>query len=93
MLEKFHGSLFVLPAADIRTERITSVNQAWQKFNVPLTVTGSIQKLNDLYRITLNLVDSKSLNQLRSLVLTVQMNRLSILQDSLIVELARILDL
>ena len=93
MLEKFHGSLFVLPAADIRTEKIASANQAWQKFKVPLTVTGSIQKLNDLYRRTLNLIDSKSLNQLRSLVLTIQKNRLSILQDSLIIELSRILNL
>ena len=46
MLEKYHGSLFVLPASDIRTEKILSASQAWQKFKVPLTITGSIQCLN-----------------------------------------------
>jgi serine/threonine-protein kinase len=92
-LEQFHGSLWVIPSTEIRNQKISSVNQAWKIFKVPLTITGSFQNINGLIRITLNLIDSRNLHQLSSRIFTFKNNQVAYLQDSLTSELAHMLNI
>ena len=43
-LEQFQGSLWVVPMAEIRRERISSVRQARTSFRATLVLTGSLQR-------------------------------------------------
>jgi serine/threonine protein kinase/tetratricopeptide (TPR) repeat protein len=92
-IEQFHGSLWVIPSSEIRNQNISSVNQAWETFKVPLTITGSFQNRNDLTQITLNLIDSENLHQISSRVFTFKENQSAQLQDSLTSELAQMLNI
>jgi serine/threonine protein kinase/tetratricopeptide (TPR) repeat protein len=65
-LEQFHGSLSVVPASDIRKEKVTSAREARRDFGVTLVITGSIQRSSSGMRLTINVVDARQLKQLRS---------------------------
>ncbi len=92
-LAEFEGSLYVVPASEIRERRITSAAQARSTFGVNLAVTGSIQEIGDGIRTTLNLVDAASARQLRSIVRDEQKRDLLALQDSTVAELALMLNI
>jgi len=92
-LQQFQGSLWVVPAADVRESRIASAGAALQWFGVHLVVAGSMQRLGDGFRLTLNLVDTKTLRQLRSEVITDRMTNITALQDGIVLKLAEMLAL
>ena len=92
-LEQFHGSLFVVPASEVRTRGTTSPSQARRAFGVTMAVTGSMQRVDDRVRVTINLNDAMSLRQLRSSVIDNQTENLSVLQDGLVRTLAEMLEI
>ena len=92
-LEQFQGSLWVLPTSEVRKSGIVSAKEARQDFGVNLVVTGSIQREDDAVRLTLNLVDTKTLRQLRSLVIDDRMTNASILQDVVLNKLTEMLEI
>ena len=63
---EFSGLLSVIPASDIRERNVNSASQAHRQFGATLAVTGSMQWQGDHLRLTLNLVDARTLRQLRS---------------------------
>jgi len=91
-LEQFHGSLWVVPASEVRERGVASAGEARRAFGVTLAVTGSVQRLNDKVRVTLNLVDAETERQLRSLVIDDSLANVSALQDSTVIELAKMLE-
>ncbi len=58
---------------------IESASEPHREFGVNLVVTGSLQRIDDRFR--LNLVEAKNLRQLSSTVIDNRMSNLSILQD------------
>ena len=90
-LEEFQGELWVVPSSEIRRQEIASAQEAKQKFEVNLVVTGSIQRDNDRILMTLNLVDAESLRQLRSTVIDYQVTNISMMQDGILMKLAEML--
>ncbi|MFQ5924175.1 MAG: tetratricopeptide repeat protein, partial [Anaerolineales bacterium] len=91
-LEQFQGSLWVVPASDVRQRGITSASEARRAFGANLVVSGSVQRLENDLRLTLNLVDSKSLRQLVSEVITEQVAHLAALQDGIVTKLGEMLN-
>jgi len=91
-LEQFHGSLWIVPASKVRERGVASVGEARRAFGVTLAVTGSVQRLDDKVRMTLNLVDAETERQLRSLVIDDSLAKVSALQDSTAIELAEMLE-
>ncbi len=92
-LEHSQETVWVVPANEVRERDVTSVGVARKIFGVSHGVTGSVQRLGDQIRVTLNLVDAKSTRQLRSMVLDDSLSNVPALQDSLVFRLARMLDL
>lgn len=65
-LEPFQGTLSVVPASDVRREKVASARDARRGFGVNLVITGSVQRSPSGVRLIVNLVDARQLKQLRS---------------------------
>ena len=92
-LERFFDTpLWVVPASEVRTREITSVEGARREFGASLAVTGSVQRQASDIRLTLNLVDARNLRQVRSAVLAGKLTQLAIWQDGVMNELAEMLN-
>lgn len=92
-LERFEDTLWVIPASEVRETGVTSVRRARQAFDVTLAVTGSVQRVHDRLRITMNLVDAKSERQLGSTVLDYSSEDIWALQDTAVIVVADLLEL
>lgn len=92
-LEQFQGSLWVVPASEVRKSEVTSASEANQYFGANLVITGSLQTLSNQRRLTLNLIDARTVRQLASHVLDDPLTNASILQDEAVVKLAEMLNL
>ncbi|MCI0419761.1 MAG: serine/threonine-protein kinase [Acidobacteria bacterium] len=90
---EFNGLLSVIPASDIRERRVSSANEAHRQFGATLAVTGSMQWQGDHLRLTLNLVDARTLRQLRSCVQDYPATTGSAFQDGIVLKLAQMLRL
>lgn len=93
LLEQFHQSMFVVPAVEVRDRGVTSIAKAQAAFGVTLVVSGSVQREKERVQLTLNLSDAKTLRQLRSAVADYVLSNVAALQDGVVAELARMLDL
>lgn len=92
-LEQYEGSLWVVPASEVIRNKIKSPNEAHKMYGVNLTVTGSLQFMNKIFRLTLNLVDAKNLRQLNSSVIDIKEKDLFSLQDNSIIKLLEMLNI
>lgn len=92
-LTEFSGTLQVVPASEVRGRDVRSVVQARNVFGVDMAVTGGVQVRSADVRLTLNLVDGKSQRQVRSVIVDQRMDDISRLQDSIVIELAQMLDI
>ncbi len=90
-LEEFQDQLWVVPSSEVRSHKITSVQEAKKAFNVNLVYTGSIQLGIDNIFMTINLVDAKSLRQLKSIIIEDQVTNLSMILDNVIIQLVDML--
>jgi tetratricopeptide (TPR) repeat protein/TolB-like protein len=91
-LEQFQKTLRVVPATEVFREGIVSVREARQTFGVNLAITGSIQRTDNRVRMTINLVDSQTLRQLKSKTIDTGAHDISTLQDGVVLEAAELLD-
>jgi serine/threonine-protein kinase len=92
-MEQFHGSLWVVPFSEVRSNRIKSSGEAYQYFGVNLVITGSIQFVSDVFRLTLNLVDAKNLRQINSAVIDIHSANIFSIQDQSIIKIMDMLRL
>jgi serine/threonine protein kinase/tetratricopeptide (TPR) repeat protein len=92
-LEQFHGALSVVPASDIRREKVTSVREAKQDFGVTLVITGSVQRSPSGMRLTINVVDAQQLTQLRSRAMFVPVTDAVSMQQGVITQITDLLDI
>ena len=83
-LERFQRTLRVVPAIEVRAGRVASVKEARQAFGVTLAISGSIQRLPSMLRLTLNLVDANALAQIGSRTIDLATSREVITQDTVI---------
>ena len=92
-MEKYHNTLWVVPSGEVRQNEITSAGQAYKTFGANLAVTGSLQIIDNMIRLTLNLVNTRQLRQISSEVIDVQRNQLLELQDISVNKLMAMLNL
>ncbi len=92
-LEQFHGSLWVVPFSEVRRNGISSPGEAHRIFGANIAVTGSLQLLKDVFRLTLTLVDASTLRQISSTVIDVKESDLTLLQDRSVGKLMTMLNL
>ena len=92
-LEKYHGSLWVVPSSEAVRNIINSPSEAHQMFDVNLAVSGSLQLINDIYRLTINLIDAENLRQLNSTIIDMNKSNVTNLQDQSVLKLVNMLNL
>ena len=92
-LEQFQQSLSVVPSSEIRAENVTSVRQAQRLFGVNLALTGSLQRVSDRMRLTLNLVDAATLRQVKSETVEASVGDLLRLQENAVERAVGLLEL
>ncbi|MGD9898924.1 MAG: protein kinase [Calditrichaceae bacterium] len=92
-LEQFHGSLWVVPFSEVRRNGISSPGEARRIFGANIAVTGSLQLLKDVFRLTLTLIDASTLRQISSTVIDVNESDLTLLQDRSVGKLMTMLNL
>ena len=80
-LERFRRTLWVVPASEVRAEKVRSASDARRLFGVNLAVTGSVQRRGNTVRLALNLVDAQTLRQVGSKVVDGHEADLSVLED------------
>ncbi len=92
-LEHFHGSLWVVPANEVRHADIKSAEGVRKLFGVTLVVDGSLQPLGDGYRLTINLIDPVSVRQISSSSIDFPKERLASLQNESVLKVLEMLHL
>ncbi len=65
--------LQVVPASEIRAERVRTLEEARRAFGVNLVIEGSLQQIGDIVRVNYVLVDAHTRRQLRADVITAAM--------------------
>ncbi len=91
-MEITQGSFWIVPTSEIHSREVTSASEAYRAFGVNLVVEGSIYRDAQQIHVTLNLVDSKSLRQLRSWNTVVEAENLPYLHNDMIIHLAKMLE-
>lgn len=89
-LEQEFPTLLVIPSSEVLHQDIRTVEAARKRFGVNLALTGSFQRMGDTVQITQNLVDARSLRQVRASEITARLSNIFTLQDGLF---SRTLDL
>jgi serine/threonine protein kinase/Tfp pilus assembly protein PilF len=92
-LQNFQKSLSVVPASEVRREKLSSAADARRVFGVNLAMTGSVQLLQNAVRVTINLVDTKTRRLLRSDVTDAPTKDSMVLQDEVFAHAAAMLAL
>jgi tetratricopeptide (TPR) repeat protein/tRNA A-37 threonylcarbamoyl transferase component Bud32 len=93
-LESAGDQLWIVPMSEVRAAGTATASAARRAFGVTLVVTGSAQVAQDRVRVTANLVDARTLRQLRSTApLEMPLSDASLLQDSLVGAVAGLLEL
>jgi serine/threonine protein kinase/tetratricopeptide (TPR) repeat protein len=92
-LEQFGRSLRVVPASEVRARNISSVDEARRAFATNLAITGSFQRVGDKVRININLVDARTLRQLRTLPIDTRLDDVSVMQDGVVARIANLLEI
>jgi serine/threonine protein kinase/Flp pilus assembly protein TadD len=92
-LSQSHGSLWVVPASEVRREGLASPSEARRALGANLVITGSVQRDRDHVHLTANLVDAGTLRQLRSREIQRPLGEEAELQDSVVREIAAMLEL
>ncbi len=90
-LEQFEGKLWVVPSSEIRKAKVTEVTDAVNKYGVNLALTGSIQKMEKGYRVTINLIDGETKRQLASRMMDDPLTSNSVIQDEAVIKVADML--
>ena len=81
-LEQLQGSFSVVPASEIRSRKIDSVDQAHKQYGVNLAITGSIQRQGaGSMLFTANIVDAVNMRQIRATTFDVGLSDLKALRE------------
>ncbi len=92
-VERFQGSLWVVPQIELKAREIRAPSDARRVFGTNLAVTGSVQRSRDSVRLAVNLVDTERSRQLRSRVIDEPLSNLSAVEDHVLVAVMGMLEL
>lgn len=92
-LQQFQNTLVVIPMSEVRKELVETASDARKIFGATLALTGSVQRADDMVRVTVSLVDTATLRILRSATLDNPSSEIYRLQDRVAAEAARWLGL
>lgn len=86
-------SLQVIPTRELTNNRIETVLQARQEFGINLGLEGSVQQSGSMLRVSYQLIDTKTMRQLRGDTITASVSDPFALEDAVADSVARALEL
>ncbi len=86
-------SLWVLPASVVRSRKVSDPAAAFRELGATVVVKGSIQRVGQDVRLTVNLIDTQNLRQIGSAALEDRTGDLANLQDEAVSRLARLMNI
>ena len=92
-LERFQRSLRVVPASEMRSQRVASAADARRAFGATLAISGSIQRDDGSVRLTLNLIDAVQLLQIASRTIDIATGRARAIEATVLGTATALLDL
>ncbi len=90
-LQPYAKGLHIVPATEIRSEKITSARDALKSFGANVVVTGSMQRGPEKVRLTINVIDSKTMRQLQAASIDAELHDVSVMQDGIVIRVAELL--
>ncbi|MCL4847840.1 MAG: tetratricopeptide repeat protein [Acidobacteria bacterium] len=79
-LERFQRSAWVVPSVEVRQAGVTTADSARRALGATLVVTGSLQRVDDRFVVTANIIDATSLRQVRAATFDVVPGQTSLLE-------------
>lgn len=92
-LEQSQKTLWVVPAHEVREFEITTPSKARRVFGVTLALRGRCRRIGDMVSLNMQLVDTKTGQQLKSADLTDQIANISFLQEGIVDKLLELFEL
>ena len=92
-VEEFQGKLMVVPASEIRSRNIVSVDAARRIYGANLAITGSAQRWSDRVQFTMNLVETATVRQIGSRTVEFDVDKPIALRDAAVNGAVRLLAL
>lgn len=92
-IDNYKDVLWVIPSSEVISNNVSTAQEAYKFFGVNLAVTGSFQDLDDIKRLTINLIDAKNLRQLKSSVIDISGDNILNLQTETVLKLIEMLDI
>ena len=92
-LRQFQRWPWVVPARQVSEWVVTSASEAKRLFKVTFVISGTLQRIGDMIRLTLSVVNTKTLRQLPNLEVTDHSGNILTLQKGIITRLAKIFDI
>ena len=92
-LEQYEDSLWVVPEQDMRAFEQTGPAEARQRFGANLAVLGRFERIEDLIRLTLSVVDTETLKELRATQVEGQPGNVAALQENVLTTMTDMLDI
>jgi serine/threonine protein kinase/tetratricopeptide (TPR) repeat protein len=90
-LEAGKQALWVVPASEVRRRKITDPSSALRELGATVAVEGSLRREGQTIRLTVNLVNTKSLRQIGAVTLEDQAGDFSSLEDEAVARLAKMM--
>jgi eukaryotic-like serine/threonine-protein kinase len=90
-LEAAQQSLWVVPASEVRSHKISDPAAAYRDLGATMVVEGSVQRKGQIVYLTVVLIDSKRLRQIGSAQLEDASGDLAIIQNQAVSHLARMM--
>jgi len=92
-LDATNNSLWVVPASEVRSRKVTSPSAAFREFGATIVVEGSFERGQDGTQLRLTLVDTKKVREIGFVSLESKDGDLAALQDEAVTRLARLLNI
>jgi serine/threonine-protein kinase len=90
-LESGKQSLWVVPASEVRRQKIADPASALRQLGATMAVEGSLRREGQTIHLTVNLVNTKTLRQVGSVTLEDRAGDFSSLEDEVVARLAKLM--
>jgi serine/threonine-protein kinase len=92
-LRQYQDTISVVPASEVRSQRVQSADEAHRTFGVDLVLTGGVQRQGADLRVSLQLVDAARLRQIGSRLVTAAGESDFVIQDHVAAVVEELLDI
>jgi serine/threonine protein kinase/tetratricopeptide (TPR) repeat protein len=92
-LDTANHSLWVVPASEVRTRKVTDASSAMREFGATIVVKGNFERKDQAARLKLTLIDPKKTREIGYVDVNSQSGDLASLQDEAVTRLGRLMNI